>query len=170
MAAVIELDEVNGAGLVLHHGILNSNFGSIDAFELDEVANSLALNSRSLEKWQQLHVPDMMGSAAVQTLRYWSGTPRPAGSVFVFNGHVTQASYDTTKKTVAAQPGTGIGNTPNHVPTSAPASANLGIGGQLLGALTAPGSSDFLVAQIRLDGTVTESAVPVIEYDLDDLA
>ncbi len=170
MAAIIELDEVNGAGLVLRHGILHTAFGSIDAYELDEVANSLALNSNSYEKWQQVHVPDLMGSAAVKTIRYWSGTPRPAGSAFVFNGHLTQASYDTTKKTTAGQPGTGIGNTPNHVPAAAPTSANIGIGGVLVGSLTAPGSSDFIVAQIRLDGTVTQSAVPVVNYDVDDIA
>jgi len=169
MAAVVEIDEINGAGLVLHHGILNINFGSVDAFELDPVANKLALDSNSYVKWVQLHVSSMGDSSAVQNLRISSETARPAGSVLVFNGHVTQAIYDATKKTAAAQPGTGIADTPHHVPTVAPATSNIGFAGQLGGSLVAPGSSDFALIQVRLT-TVTESADPVLNFEFDETA
>jgi hypothetical protein len=169
MAAAIEIDETN-AGPVIHHGILNSNFGSVDAFELDPVSNPLTLSSNSFEKWQQVHLTALGGSGAVQNIRYWSATARPTGSAFTFNGHETQAIYDTTKKTSWSAPSITGAASIWHVPTSLPIGANFGIGGSLTGQLTSPGTSDYMVPQIRLESTVTQSAIPVINVTISEVA
>lgn len=170
MAAVVEIDEINGtAPGTTTHAITHGHYGSVDAVHLDEVANPLAASTNSFEKWQRLHLTDLGGSAAVKTLRYWSDTARPSGSTFQFNGHVTQGTYDTSKKTTYETPGTGTTKTPNSVPTSAPGSANIGIGGSLTGSLTSAGSTDFVVSQIRVT-TATQSADPQIHWDYDEVA
>lgn len=53
------------------------------------------------------------------------------------------------------------------MPTSEPASANLGIGGSLTGALTAAGASDYLVHQIQthVDDTAGSSSTMNYQYD-----
>ncbi len=170
MSASVEVDEVNGAGLVLSHGILNTHHGSVDAINLDPVANPVPAGANGYEKWQRLHLAGLGGSSVVRYLHFWSGTARPAGLTFQFNGHVTQATYDGSKKTAAEQPGTGATKTPNSVPTTSPASANIGIGGQLTGTLSAPGSTDYVVSQMRVaGGTLPQAFDPTVNYDYEEV-
>jgi len=56
------------------------------------------------------------------------------------------------------------------MPTSEPASANLGIGGALAGELTDVGSSDYLVHQIQTDAGDVAGAATTMHYQYDEIA
>jgi len=56
------------------------------------------------------------------------------------------------------------------MPTSEPASANLGIGGALAGALTAAGESDYLVHQIQTDAGDVAGSTSTMNYQYDETA
>jgi hypothetical protein len=170
MAATVEIDETNGAPAgTLSHGIANTNYGTTDAVTLDPVAFPITPGGNSFQKWQQWHVTAMGGSVSVRNLKYFATAPA-TNSSHLFNGHITQGTYDTTKKTAYEQPDQLAGETPNAVPTSAPASANIGIGGSLTGALTAVGSSDFVVSIITTTGAAVAGTTLTVTYRYDEVA
>jgi len=168
-AATVEIDEANGAGETLTHNITDTDMGSTDAANLDPVANPLTPNSNSYEKWQKVHVTNLGGSSQIDNLKIWrTGSLGTGGS----HSHVTNAresSYGgaetystptTTTSTIATQT----------MPTSEPSGANLGIGGSLSGALTATGSSDYLVHQIQVPSGATAGSTSTLNYQYDETA
>ena len=56
------------------------------------------------------------------------------------------------------------------MPTSEPASANLGIGGDLAGTLTATGYSDYLIHQIVTDAGDVIGSTSTLNYQYDEVA
>jgi len=153
VAAVVELDESNGSSETVTHAVANSNYGSVDAAALNATNNPIIPGENSFEKWQRWHVTGLGGSVSVRTLRYFATVP-PTNITHFFNGHTTQGTYDGAnhKQTVYAQPAVTATRTPEAVPTTAPATANIGIAGSLTGELTAAGSSDYCLSQIRTAG------------------
>jgi hypothetical protein len=168
MAATVEIDESNGAGETVTHGIANSNLGAVDAADLDPVANPIAPGANSYEKWQKIHVSAMGGSSAIDTLKVWrtGSLGNGTGTAHVTNAResgYTPATYATptaSASTVATQ----------NVPTGEPAGANLGIGGSLSGQLTGAGSSDYLVHQVQVAGDATAGATTTMHYQYDETA
>jgi hypothetical protein len=171
MAATLEIDESNGATETVTHGIANSNYGAVDTPNLNAVANALTPGNNSFEKWQRWHVTAMGGSVEVRNLKFFATAPG-ANATHQFNGHTSQATYDSAnhKQTVFAQPATTATRTPEAVPTSAPGSANVGIGGSLTGVLSAAGSSDYVLSQIRTTGAATAGATLTLTYRYDEVA
>lgn len=170
MAATVEIDETNGtAPGTLTHAIANSNYGTVDAVNLNATANPIIPGSNSFQKWQQWHVTAMGGSAEVKNFKYFATAPS-ANTSHLFNGHTTQATYDTSKKTVYETPDQTSGDAPNAVPTTAPGSANIGISGSLTGALTAAGSSDFVVSIITSTGAAVAGTTLTITFRYDEVA
>lgn len=169
MAAVVEIDEANGAGETLSHNITNSNMGSADEANTDPVANPIAPNTRTYIKYQKLHVTSMGGSSKIDNLKIWRTGSLGTGGT---HNHYTNArtssyggalSYATPTRSAV----TGVDQA---MPTSAPGSANLGIGGSLAGSLTSTGSSDYLGHQITTDSSATAGSTTTMNYQWDETA
>jgi hypothetical protein len=166
-AATVEIDEANGAGETLSHNIANSNMGDADAKELDPVAYPVIPGDNTYEKYQKIHVSDIGTSSKIDNLKVWRKGALGGSAVHLTNARTTSyagaAAYATPVKTdssVATQA----------MPTSVPATANLGIGGSLTGALTAAGSSDYLVHQIQTDAGDVAGSTSTMNYQYDETA
>lgn len=172
MAAAVEIDEVNGtAPGTRTHNISNSNYGNIDGVNLVAANNPLTPGSNSYQKWQQWHVTAMGGSAKVKNLKFFADQAPNANASHLFNGHTTQGTYDSSKKTAYETPDQTSGETPNAVPTTAPGSANIGIGGTLTGEITADGSfSDFLLHMITTTGSAVAGRTLTLTMRYDEIA
>jgi len=167
MAATVEIDEANGAGETLTHGITNSNMGSTDAVNLVAANYPVAPGDNTYEKWQKIHVTAMGGSSKIDNLKIWRTTALGGSAVHKTNartsdygGAESYAQPVNTDSSVATQA----------MPTSEPASANLGIGGALAGALTDTGSSDYLVHQIQTDAGDVAGATTTLHLQYDEVA
>lgn len=170
MAATVEIDELNGTSPgVRTHNISNSNYGELEAVNLDPVANPIIPGNNSFQKWQQWHVTALGGSVSIQNLKYFATTPA-ANTTHQFNGNTVQGSYDTTKKTVYETPDQSAGDAPNNVPTAAPGSANIGVGGSLTGSITSPGFSDFVVSIITTTVSAVAGTSLTVTFRYDEIA
>lgn len=166
-AATVEIDESNGVGETVTHNITNSNMGSVDAANLDPVANPVIAGDNTFEKWQKIDVTNMGGSSKIDNLKVWRTGALGGSAVHLTNARTTSyggaESYATpidSNSSVATQT----------MPTSEPASANLGIGGSLTGELTAAGESDYLVHQIQTDAGDTAGSTTTMNYQYDETA
>ncbi|OGM57403.1 hypothetical protein A3E46_02175 [Candidatus Woesebacteria bacterium RIFCSPHIGHO2_12_FULL_46_16] len=169
MAATVEIDEENGNvnSTALTHNISNSNIGSTDASNLNPISNPIAPGANSFEKWQMLHVVDMGTSSKIENIRVWR-----SGSLGTNAIHLTNASNSAYRGEAKYRTPTDA-TSPFAVfpmPTSIPGSANLGIGGSLIGSLTESGSSDFLVHQIQTTEAALAGSTTVMNYSYDETA
>lgn len=168
MAATVEIDEFNGASAATAtHNITNTNMGSVDAVNLDPVANPVTPGNATYEKYQKIHVTSMGTSSSIQNLKIWRTGALGGSAVHVTNartstygGAAAAATPITTTSTAATQT----------MPSSAPGTANLGIGGSLSGSLTATGSSDFLIHQIQTNAGDTAGSTTTMNYQYDEVA
>jgi hypothetical protein len=168
MAATVEIDEFNGASAGTQtHNITNTNMGTTDAINLDPVVFSTTPGSPTFEKYQKIHVTAMGGSSSVQNLKIWR-----TGALGGAATHVTNARTTTYGGALAAatpiQTASSVAT--QAMPTSVPATANLGIAGALTGTLTAIGSSDFLVHQIQTNASDTAGSTSTLNYQYDEVA
>lgn len=167
MPATIEIDEANGAGETLSHNIANSNMGNTDAKELVAANYPITPGENSYEKWQKIHITAMGGSSKIDNLKIWrtgalggSATHKTNARTTSYGGAPTYATPVKTASSIATQT----------MPTSEPATANLGIGGSLTGALTGTGSSDYLVHQIQVGAGDTAGSSSTMHYQYDETA
>jgi len=167
MAATVEIDEANGAGETLTHNITNSNMGSADAVNLVAANYPITPGENSYEKWQKIHVTDMGGSSKIDNLKVWRTTALGGSAVHKTNARTADYGGAEVYATPVATDSTIADQT---MPTSEPASANLGIGGSLSGALTGTGSSDYLVHQIQTDAGDVAGASCTMHYQYDETA
>lgn len=167
MAATVEIDEANGAGQTLTHSITNSNLGSVDAVNLDPVANAIIPGSRSYVKYQKVHVTAMGGSSSINNLKIYRTGALGGAATHVTNARI--ASY-VGALAYATPIATAVTDVTQTMPTSLPASANLGIGGSLSGSLTATGSSDYLGHQVVTDPADTAGTTTTLNYQYDEIA
>lgn len=165
MPAVVELDETNGAAPgTTTHGVASLAMGTADATGMTPGAAGAKqpASSNGMQKSLRLHMTGLGGGGGITAPRIHTN-PGVAGWSWFMNGHTTQATYDATKRTVYVQNATSTTIVPNAVPTSDPGSANFGIAGSLTGVLAAPGSTDFLVVQLRAATPLSGfSGVPVV--------
>jgi len=170
--ATVEIDETNGPVTgTLSHNIANSNYGNVDSSALIANSNPITPGSNSFQKWQQWHVVTMDATAVVQNLKYFDTVGPVVNTDHTFNGNTVQATYDGTRKTVYEQPDETTTDTPNSVPGSAPATANIGIGGSLTGTITADGnSSDFAVSQVTTTGAAIAGTTMTVRFQRDEIA
>jgi len=167
MAAIVEIDEQNGkvASSIHTHNIANSNMGSADASSLDPAKNPIAQGANSYEKWQLIHVVSMGTATSISNLKVWR-----TGSLGAHANHLTNARTTSYGGAVNFTTPTNAVSTvaTQSMPTSAPTSANLGIGGSLTGSLTSPGYSDFLVHQIQTDTSAISGSSTTLNYSYDE--
>ena len=166
-AATVEIDESNGAGETITHNISDTDMGSTDAANLDPVANPVAPNNNTYEKWQKIDVTAMGGSSQIDNLKIWRTGALGGSAVHVTNvresaygGAETFAQPIVTNSTIATQT----------MPSSEPSGANLGIGGSLTGALTATGKSDYIIHQIQVDVSDVAGSSSSLNYQYDETA
>lgn len=161
MAATVEVDEGNGttAG-TLTHNITNSNMGSIDAVNLDPVANPVTPGANTFEKWQKVHVTSMGTSSAIKNIQVWR-TSALGGSAVHKYGTTATAATPTASTSSAAT---------TAMPTSAPGTANINISGSLSGSLTTTGSSDWIVHQIQTNAADVAGSTSTMNYQYDEVA
>jgi hypothetical protein len=159
MAVILEMDESNGATETVTPNVLTLVAGSVDAASFDPATYPLTPGANSYEKWIRIHVTDLGGAAAVTGFKVWASAP-PAGTSVYYNGSTDQATYNAAnhKQVSYSPPVTAATRTPEPMPTSEPASANLGIGGSLTGQLIAPGWTDYQLIQVRTTGSATVGA------------
>lgn len=167
MAAIVQIDEYNGAGEVKTANIADTDMGSVDQANLDPVANPIVPGQNSYEKWQKFEVTNMGGSSKIHNLKVWRTGALGGAAVHKTNARETAyggaATYQTptaNTSTVATQP----------MPTTEPTGANLGIGGSLTGELTAPGYSDYLVHQIQTNVGDVAGSTSTLNYQYDEVA
>jgi hypothetical protein len=169
MAATVEIDEQNGAtgggGPTLSHNITNSNMGSVDAHNLDPVANPLTPGDYTYEKWQKMHCTAMGGSSKLDNFKVWRTDPLGGSAIHLTN--LQNPPINTTYTTP-------VNTTPNAacdqvMPTSVPASTNIGVGGATTG-LTGTGSTDFILHQIQSDAGDVAGSTSTMNYQYDETA
>lgn len=170
MAATVEICESNGAGETISHNIANLNYGSADAKELVAASYPITQGANSFEKWVRFHVTAMGGVSAVDNLRIWRTGSLGANVTHKCNLRTT--SYDGAQ-TYAQPSATDRSATYDYaqaMPTSEPATANLGIGGSLTGQLVDVGYSDYFVSQIQTTASATAGASTTISFEHDEIA
>jgi hypothetical protein len=169
MAATVEIDESNGAGETVTHNITNSNMGSTDAVNLDPVAYPLTPNTRTYIKYQKIHVTNIGTSSKIDNLKVWRTGALGTGGT---HAHVTNARLTSYAGALAyaAPVNTAVATVDQVMPSSVPATANLGIGGSLTGALTSAGYSDYLGHQITTDASATAGSTSTMNYQYDETA
>lgn len=168
-AATVEIDEANGAGETLTHGITNTNMGSTDAVNLDPTAYPVTPNTRTYIKYQKIHCTNLGTSSKLDNFKVWRTGSLGTGGTHT---HVTNARTSSYAGALAyATPvNTAVSTVDQTMPTSEPGSANLGIGGSLSGSLTATGSSDYLGHQITTDSSATAGSTTTMNYQYDETA
>ena len=170
MAAIVEIDESNGAVEAVTHGITSAYYGSVDGVHLTLAGAGIVAATNSYEKWWRYHVADLQGASAITALRMYASAGPGVNDLHQTNAHTVQATYDSTKRTTYLQPGTGTTRTPTPVPVSDPGTATLGIAGSLTGSLTAVGTSDYLVSQIRVAAGSTAGVSFTLTFAYDEIA
>lgn len=141
--------------------------GSADSVNLDPVAYPIVPGENSFEKWQRVHVTAMGGSSSIQNLKIWRTGALGANASHLTNART--AAYGGAE--VYAQPVDSASAVADQaMPSSEPASANLGIAGSLAGALTGAGYSDYLIHQIQTTGAATAGATTTMNYQYDEVA
>ena len=168
-AATVEIDESNGAGETVTHNITNSNMGATDAVNLDPVANPIAPNTRTYVKYQKIHVTNIGTSSKIDNLQVWRTGALGVGGTHSHLCNCKTSAY-VGALTYATPVRTAVTNVDQAMPTAAPGSANLGIGGALAGSLTAAGYSDYLGHQITTDASATAGSTSTMNYQYDETA
>jgi hypothetical protein len=167
MAATIEICESNGAGEVIQHNITNTNMGSTDAPNLNPVTYPVVPDDNTFEKWQRFHVTAMGGSSSIQNLKVWRTGALGGSAVHLTNARTT--SYGGAK-TYAQPTASDSSIATQTMPSSVPASANLGIAGALAGALIATGYSDYLIHQVQTDAADVAGSTSTLNFQYDEVA
>lgn len=165
--STVQINEYNTAGTTETENITNSNFVSVDAPNSNAVANPVNADENSFEKWQRLEVTAMDGASAVKNLKIWRTGALGAHASLLTNarttgyaGNPTYATPTDADSTVATQA----------MPSTEPASANVGIGGSLTGELTAVGLSDYVVMQLQLTVDAVAGATFDLNWQRDEVA
>ena len=167
MPASVQINEYNGVAEIKTANITNANMGSNDSANLDPVTYPVSPGDNSYEKYQKLEVTNMGGSSQIDNIKIWRDGALGGSAVHLTNartaaygGAETYVQPVDTDSTVATET----------MPSSSPASANLGIGGSLSGALTATGLSDYLVHQIQSDAGDSAGSTSTLKFSYREIA
>jgi hypothetical protein len=163
----MQINEYNGAGETKSANITNTNVGSVDAANLDAVANPIVAGENSYEKYQTFEITAMGGSSEVNTLKVWRTGALGANATHLTNARETSYGGAEAYATPVA---TASSKATQTMPSTEPTGANLGIGGSLSGALSSTGESDRLVHQLQTTGAATAGTTSNMNYQYDEVA
>ena len=167
MAATIQIAEFNTVGETKTANITNTNMGSSDAVNLDPVAYPVVPGENTYEKWQKMEVTNMGGSSRIDNLKTWRTGALGGSAVHLTNARI--ADYGGAEA-FATPVATDSSAATQAMPTSEPATANIGIGGALAGNLEAAGLSDYLVHQVQTDAADVVGSTSTMNYQYDETA
>ena len=174
MAATVVIAESNGKTPTITH-VTNCNLGSTDAVNLVAASYPITAGGRSYEKWWRLHVHDISTSSSISTVKFWiSGFTGDADDDWYTNartsGYEGAQTFDTTNGPAATDRSATYDYT-QAVPTSEPASANVGIGGALDGTLTTSDSySDYCIVQVAVDASTVAGGSATVNMKYTEVA
>jgi len=137
----------------------NLNLGSTMAANLAPSTYPITAGTYSYEKWVRAHFSGSF--TRIENLQFWkSAGVYVTGETIAWTGNYsTYATPTESGSTIAT----------TAVPTSDPGTANVGIGGNLSGSLTAEGDSDFIVLQASVTTAASAGAVNqktfTLQYD-----
>jgi hypothetical protein len=161
MSATLELDEYNGGG-VRTHGVVNLNVGSIDSPNIVvSPTSAIQVGTNSFAKYNQLHFTSL-GGATVSGITVWMSQGAVVSGETLVTNLGGASNYFTVPLAVPTRQTIGG----NMMPTAAPTGPNLGIGGSLVGTLSAPGVSDIWQWQLQLSKTVPRGTLATKEYSV----
>jgi hypothetical protein len=167
MAATLQINEFNGAGATKTASITNTNMGSADAVNLNVDTYPIDNGTNSFEKWQKIEVTAMGGASKINNIKVWRTGALNGATVHLTNARI--ASYGGAQ--VYSQPTASISSVATQtMPSSEPATANLGIAGSLAGELTAIGATDYLVHQLQSDISDVAGNTTDLNYQWDEVA
>ena len=166
-AASTQLEESNGVGPVVT--ILTGDImaGNNDSYNENINDYPITPGENSYEKYIKLHVTSLGTMTKVDNIKVWksAGDSLGANTSLKTNartsGYGGAPSYSAPVKTASAV-------ATQNMPTSTPASANLGIGGSLSGSLSAAGYSDFLVMQVQTTSSETVGKEIILSISWDE--
>lgn len=167
MAATVQINEFNTVSETKTASITNTNMGSNDSVNLNATTYPITAGENSFEKWQKIEVTAMGGSSKIDNLKIWRTSALGGSSIHLTNARLTSYGGAASFATPTASDSSVATQT---MPTSEPATANLGIGGSLIGSLTAAGSSDYLVHQIQTDSGDVAGSTSTMNYQYDETA
>ena len=160
MVATFAWSETYGGGTGTTGTPTNLNFGSTSAIDLVPSTYPITAGTNSYEKFVRGY---WSGSfTRVENVQYWkSAGSYVTGEAIKWYGDgntsYTAATTDTSTIATAA------------VPTADPGTANVSIGGNLTGSLTATGYTDYVVLQTQVTSTASAGAVNqktfTLQYD-----
>jgi hypothetical protein len=165
MAATVEIDEANGVGETITHGITNSNMGSVDSANLNPANNSIDPGNHSYEKWQKIHVTNMGGASKLDNFKVYRVGALNGAAVHKTNLQNPPVNTAYTTPT-SGTPNAALSQT---MPSSEPASTNLGVSAGT-GGLTATGSTDYAAHQLQVDPADTAGNTTQMAYQWDEHA
>lgn len=167
MPATIEIKEANGALETATANIINSNMGSIDAANLDATANPVVPGENTFEKYQKISVTALGGSTRIDNLKVWR--TGALGGAAIHQTNARETLYGGADLYVQPTAATST-QADQAMPILAPATANLGIGGSLTGAITVVGESDYLIHQIQTNVADIAGSTSTMNYQYDETA
>ena len=170
MAATVVICESNGSGETVTQDITHSNMGATDAANLNPVTYPVTPGENTFEKWQRIRVTAMGGSSSIQNIKIWRTGALGGSAVHKTNARTSDYDGAQTYAQPSASDRSATYDYTQTMPTSEPATANLGIGGSLTGALTAAGYSDYLVHQIQTDDEDVAGSSSTLSYQYDEIA
>jgi hypothetical protein len=170
MAAIVEIDESNGATEVVSHDVASLAMGMTDATGMTPGAAGARQtpSSSSMAKMLRVHLTALGGGLGIAGLRVYCD-PSVAGWSLYSNASAVAGTYAGSKLTTYLAPSVAAGPVPNALPVADPGSPNLGIAGSLTGQLTAPGWSDYLRLQLRAAADVVASFTSPCFFAYDDV-
>jgi len=156
------------------HNITNSNMGSTDAVNLDPVAYPVTPNENTFEKYQKIHVTAIGTSSKIDNLKIWRTGALGTGGTHTHLTNARTAAYARMPYVAPTDSDSSVAT--QAMPSSVPATANLGIDGSLSGSILSAGFdankafSDFLVHQIQTDADATAGSTSTMSYQYDETA
>lgn len=172
--ATVTIAESNGTTPTVTASITNTNMGSSDTVNMTiSTSTAITAGTNSFEKWQRFNVSSMGTATAIKNLKVWASAALATGATHKTNARTTSyggaQTFNTGTGPLATDRSATYGYT-QEMPTSEPASANLGISGALDGELTSTGYSDYLVMQIQTTGAAVAGKSITMNYQYDEYA
>ena len=150
MVATFAWSETYGTGSGTVGTPTNLNFGSTSAIDLTPSTYPITAGTNSYEKWVRGGFSGAF--TRIDNIQFWKSagayvTAEAVKWLGAANTAYTASTTDTSSIATVA------------VPTADPATANVSIGGNLTGSLTATGFTDYVVMQAQIGATASAGAV-----------
>jgi hypothetical protein len=168
-AAVVTIAETNGVGASTTNSISNTNMGSYDDKNLTAATYPITAGSNSFEKWQRFYLQNKNAASSIKNLKVWASAALNSGATHYTNARTTGWVNTSYVQPVATASSYATQIMPTGDSVTPPATANVGIGGSLSGALTSDGTySDYIISQIQTTGVASAGSTVTMYFQYDE--